>query len=261
MTATSTVIQLPSTDRGFSPIPFSRLVRTELRKLVDTRAGRWLLIAIGALTPVVVAVMIAAVPTKDLTYNKFVDFAQTPMKILLPALGVLTMTSEWSQRTGLVTFTLEPRRSRVLRAKFAAALLLGLGMIAILFVFAAVGNLLGQLIRNGDGSWSFGAAGFGEMTLVLLIGLVQGLAFGMALLVTPAAVLLYYVLPSVWSALFSSASMKKIAPWFDLNQAGGELYNQQITATGWAQLLVAVAIWVGVPLAVGVLRVRRVEIK
>ncbi|MFL6116337.1 MAG: ABC transporter permease [Catenulispora sp.] len=261
MTTTSTIAALPTTDRGLSPIPFSRLARTELRKLVDTRAGRWLLIAIAALTPVVVAVMIAAVPTKDLTYNKFVDFAQTPMKLLLPALGALTMTSEWSQRTGLVTFTLEPRRNRVLRAKFAAALLLTLGLIAILFVVAAIGNILGQLIRNGDGSWSFGAAGFGEITLVLLIGLVQGLAFGMALLVTPAAVLLYYVLPSVWSALFSSASMKKTAPWFDLNQAGGALYNQQITATGWVQLLVAVAIWVGVPLAIGVVRVRRTEIK
>ena len=261
MTATSTAVQLPPTDHVFSPIPFSRLVQTELRKLVDTRAGRWLLIAIGALTPVVVVVMLAAVSAKDLTYNKFVDFAQTPMKILLPALGILTMTSEWSQRTGLVTFTLEPRRSRVLRAKFAAALLLGLGMIATVFAFAALGNVLGQLIRNGDGSWSFGAAGFGEITLVLLIGLVQGLAFGMALLATPAAVLLYYVLPSLWSAVFSSASLKKIAPWFDLNQAGGELYNQDITGKGWVQLLVAVAIWVGVPFVFGVLRVRRTEIK
>lgn len=29
-----------------APIPFSRLVRTELRKLTDTRASRWLLAAI-----------------------------------------------------------------------------------------------------------------------------------------------------------------------------------------------------------------------
>lgn len=261
MTATSTAVQLPPTDRGLAPIPFSRLVRTELRKLTDTRAGRWLLIAIVALGPAVVAVMLAAVPARDLTYNKFVDFTQAPQKYLLPALGILTMTSEWSQRTSLVTFTLEPDRGRVLRAKFGAAMLLGLGLTAVVFAAAAVGNVLGQLLRNGDGSWSFGATGFGEITLVLIIGLLQGMAFGMALLVSTAAILTYYVVPSLWSALFSSASMKPIAPWFDLNQATGALYNQRITGEGWVRLLVAAAIWVGLPLALGVLRVRRAEVK
>jgi len=100
----------------------------------------------------------------------------------------------------------------------------------------------------------------GEVTLVLLIELIQGMAFGMALLVTPPAVLLYYVLPNLWSALFSAKSMKQTAPWFDLNQAGGALYNQHITGEGWLQLLVAGAIWRGVPLAIGVLRMRRTEI-
>ncbi|NUR30611.1 MAG: ABC transporter permease [Catenulispora sp.] len=236
-------------------------MKTELRKLTDTRAGRWLSIATVALIPVVAVVMLTAVPTKDLTYNKFVDFTQTPQKILLPALGILTMTGEWSQRTGLVTFTLEPRRSRVLRAKFVAALALALGVTAVVFITAAAGTVLAQVLRNADGDWSFGAAGFGEITLVMLIGLVQGLAFGMALLVTAAAILTYYVVPSLWSAVFSSASMKPIAPWFDLNQATGALYNQQITGEGWLRLLVAVAIWVGLPFAVGVLRVRRAEVK
>jgi ABC-type transport system involved in multi-copper enzyme maturation permease subunit len=262
-TAISLVRSVPTepADGRPTPIPFSRLVKTELRKLVDTRAGRWLVIATLVLTPVVMAVMVAAAPTKDLTYNKFVDFTQAPQKYLLPVLGILTMTSEWSQRTGLVTFTLEPRRGRVLKAKFVAATALGLSATAMVFVFAAIGNVLGRLVRDGDGSWSFGAAGFGEITLVLLIGLVQGLVFGMALLASAAAIVTYFVVPTLWSALFSSASMKQTAPWFDLNQAGGALYNQNITGKGWLQLMVALAIWIGVPLAIGVLRVRRAEIK
>jgi hypothetical protein len=35
---------------------------------------------------------------------------------------MLTMTAEWSQRTALTTFTLEPRRDRVLAAKVVASL-------------------------------------------------------------------------------------------------------------------------------------------
>jgi len=37
-----------------------------------------------------------------------------PQSWLLPVLGIMAVTSEWTQRTGLVTHTLEPRRSRIL---------------------------------------------------------------------------------------------------------------------------------------------------
>jgi hypothetical protein len=243
-------------------IPFGRLFRTELRKLTDTRANRWLLIAIVAATPVVVAVMLFVAAPADLTYNNFVDYTQTPQKILLPALAILAMTSEWSQRTGLVTFTLVPDRRRVLQAKFTALLALGLVTIAVAFAAAGIGNALGAGLRHGNGSWAFGPAGFGEITLVQLIGLVEGMAFGMALLMTAGAIIAYYVLPSLWSVLFTStASLTAIAPWFDLNQASGALYNQDITGKGWLQLLCAVTIWIAVPLAFGVWRVSRTEVK
>ena len=41
----------------------------------------------------------------------------------LPVLLILMVTSEWSQRTGLTTFTLEPHRGRVVGAKFVAGLI------------------------------------------------------------------------------------------------------------------------------------------
>jgi len=247
---------------GRDGIPFGRLLRTELRKLTDTRASRWFLAAIIAATPIVVAVMLFAVAPKDLTYNKFVDYTVAPEKILLPALGILAMTSEWSQRTGLVTFTLVPDRRRVLLAKFMATLALGLLVIAIVFAVSAVGNLLGIGLRHGNGSWSFGLAGFAEITLVQIIGLVEGMAFGMAMLITAAAIVSYYVVPNLWSVLFSStSSLKHSANWVDLNQAAGNLYNQKITGTGWLQLLVAAALWILIPLTVGVWRVSRTEVK
>src|SRR5579863_54218 len=166
MTATTALASARETEAS-TPIPFWRLVRTELRKLTDTRASRWLLAVIIAATPVVIAVMLFAAKPADLTYRRLLDYTQTPQELLLPAIGILAMTSEWSQRTGLVTFTLVPGRGRVLRAKFTAVIALGLVAIAVAFAAAALANLLGGL-RHGSGSWAFGGAGFGELILVQL---------------------------------------------------------------------------------------------
>ena len=53
-------------------IPLSRLIRVELRKLVDTRAGRWLLLGIGLVTVGAVAVYILAADASELTFEHFV---------------------------------------------------------------------------------------------------------------------------------------------------------------------------------------------
>ena len=189
MTATTYPHLLEPAALGGRPgVPFGRLVRTELRKLTDTRAGKWLVIAIIAITPLVVAIMLIVAKPDTLTYAKFVDITQTPQKFLLPVLGILTITSEWSQRTGLVTFTLAPDRGRVLRAKAAATLLLGLVVIAVAFAAAAIGNALGAALRHGNGSWTFGAGGFRDITIVQLSGLAQGLAYGMLMLISAAAI-------------------------------------------------------------------------
>lgn len=256
----TTYARIALTDRALSPIPFRRLVRTELRKLADTRAGRWLLVTLLVATPIVAVVMVFAMAPKDLNYAKFVDFTSTPEKILLPILGILTMTSEWSQRTGLVTFVLEPKRGRVLRAKVVAALGLGVGMSVAMLVTSVAGTLLGIALRGGKGSWSFAAPVSTEVTLVLLSWLLLGIALGMALLVTAAAILVAFVVPNMFSAFFGSGS-KSTTAWFDLNQAQSPLYSHDITGRGWIQLVVASALWIGVPMALGVMRVRRTEVK
>ena len=45
-------------DTSVATVPFSRVLRVELRKLVDTRAGFWLLAAIGIITIAVVVVFL-----------------------------------------------------------------------------------------------------------------------------------------------------------------------------------------------------------
>jgi ABC-2 type transport system permease protein len=114
-------------------IPFGRLLAVELRKAVDTRAGRWLLIATAVVIAVTVAIVFAVVLTQDLS-SSFRDFmlaVNVPMGVFLPILGVMTVTSEWSQRTGLVTFTQVPSRLTVIAAKFGAVSLMALAAVAL----------------------------------------------------------------------------------------------------------------------------------
>src|ERR687891_1917540 len=90
---------------GSRRVPVSRLVRVELRKMADTRAGLWLLIGIAALVAVVSTVFMITADQPDRTFLKLIAAAAIPQMMLLPVLGILLVTSEWTQRTALVSFT------------------------------------------------------------------------------------------------------------------------------------------------------------
>jgi ABC-type transport system involved in multi-copper enzyme maturation permease subunit len=243
-------------------VPLSRLLRVELRKLVDTRSGRWLLIAIGVLTAAVVTVFLFAAPPQELTYSNFVTATGTPQGVLLPLLGILTVTSEWGQRTGLVTFTLEPKRGRVVVAKLLAVLLLGLLAVVVAFALAALGNVLGQSLQDGDGSWAFGAEGFRDILVLQLLGVLQGLALGMLIMNTAGAIVTYFALPAAVGILANTVeSFREAAEWVDINTASIPLSAHDADGGDWARLAVAALIWVVVPMAIGWFRLLHRELK
>jgi len=243
-------------------VPMSRLLRVELRKLVDTRSGRWLLVAIGVLTAAVIMLFMFNAPSEELTYENFVTGTGTPQSVLLPILGILTVTSEWGQRTGLVTFTLEPKRGRVVVAKVLAVLLLGLVAVIVALVLAAIGNVLGQSLQDGDGSWTFGFEGFRDILVLQLIGVLQGLALGMLIMNTAGAIVTYFALPAVVSIVGNTVErFREIATWVDISTASGPLQRHDADAGDWGRLAVAVLIWIVVPLALGWIRLLRRELK
>ena len=247
---------------GVTGIGFGRLVRVELRKLVDTRAGRWLLIAIVAITALVVGIMLFAADPKDLTFGNFVGMTATPQAILLPILGILAVTSEWSQRTGLVTFTLEPRRGRVAGAKLVAALLVGVLAVAVAIAVGALANVLGSAAFDGAGTWDFEVSLLGGALLMQLLGVAQGVAFGMLLLNTPAAIVAYLALPTVWSILANVvSSLDSWAEWLDMSRTTAPLLDGGMGGAEWAHLAVSAGVWVLLPLAVGMWRLVHREVK
>lgn len=237
-------------------IPFARLVGVEVRKMVDTRAGMWMLITMAAISFVVCGVLIAVGEGDDISMSTFLGFITMPMLVLLPIMGIMSATQEWSQRTGLATFTLVPRRGRVLSAKVVAALVLALGLLVVAVLAAA----LSTLVSGGDVALE--EISLPGLVLTALIFTLQGVAFGAALLNTPLAIVSSLALPTVWTMLTSmSERMSDIAQWLDLNIVTGPLIEGTMTGSDWGHLATGGLAWVGLPLAIGTFRVLTREIK
>ena len=257
-------VRLPSRlDPGeVSRVPFMRLVSVELRKLIDTRSGRWLLIGIALVTAVVVAILAftgKADTNKD--FGNFLGATIIPQSFLLPILGIMAVTTEWSQRTGLVTFTLEPRRARVAVSKLLAVLIAGFAIVALGALVAAGFTLLTDLVRGSDPSWSVSWQVVVGILVAQLINVGMGFAFGALIQNTPGAIVTYLFLPIVWSMVASVSWMRTVGEWADTGQTLQPLFDAQMQGDDWAKLAVSVLIWLVLPLTLGIWRMVRSEVK
>ncbi|HEX5918653.1 MAG TPA: hypothetical protein VFY76_12400 [Nocardioides sp.] len=246
----------PAPLEGRPGVPFSRTLQAEVRKMVDTRAGRWMVIVMAALTVVILAAFVIWGPADDATFANLLQIATLPLALLLPVIGIMAATAEWTQRTGLVTFTLEPRRGRVVLAKALGALALGLVVTAVAFAAAALANLA------GTGTWDLDAAAAGGLLLALLIYVLQGVAFGLLFLNTPVAIVLVLVLPTAWTiATQVFSALADVGRWLDLDSVTRPLFEGDMAGRDWAELGTGVGVWVMLPLAIGTWRVLTREVK
>ena len=233
------------------------LVAVELRKMVDTRAGFWLQAAIVAITVLAVIVRVVAGDAADHTFAAILDVAIRPAAILLPIAGVLLITSEWSQRTGMITFALVPARSRVLGAKLIASLILALAMLVMSVAVAAAGALVAS--AGVEGTWADAAPLIGQSAVYLTTGMIIGVAFGMVLLASTPAIVALFALPIAWTVVASLSFFADIAPWLDTRLALDPLPAEVLTATQWAHAGTALALWMLLPLALGIARITKRE--
>ncbi|NHC24034.1 ABC transporter permease [Nocardioides sp. IC4_145] len=248
---------------GTPKVPFTRLVGVELRKIYDTRAGRWLLGAIVLITAAIMTIFFFATDAPDRTFGNFIGISATPQGFLLPVLGVLLVTSEWSQRTAMVTFALEPSRGKVIAAKTIAALLFGIAAFVAALAVAALCTLLGGAEGGFDG---IEGTLFGLFLALQLFTILQGVAYGLLLLNTPAAIVTLFVAPIASTIVFNLVSaLRDLAPWLDLSTAQAPLFESfggaGLTGEQYAQLGTTTLIWIVIPFVLGWLRVLRAEVK
>jgi ABC-2 type transport system permease protein len=238
----------------------SRLVRVELRKSADTRAGRWLLLVIGLAALAVVGLELF-VEDAPKTFGDYLAFTQIPVGILLPVLGVLLVTSEWSQRTAMTTFALVPRRSRVLTAKVLAASLLAVVGVAASAVAAALGTALTPVLTHSALDWGTTGAQVAQVLLLEVIYVLAGVALGMLLLNSPLAIVVYFVLPTVFTILVNTVrTLDWVRDWLDLSSTTLPMYHGDLDSQGWLQLATSAVVWLVLPMALGWFRIQRAEI-
>ena len=256
----------PLSRRTGSRPPLTRLVSVELRKNFDTRSGRWLLASLGGAAVLTTGAIIAWAPADEVTYSQFTLAIGVPMTVILPIIAVLSVTSEWSQRSGLATFTLVPHRGRVLVAKAIGAVLVTVPATAAAFSIGALGNMVGAALADVPVVWDQNAADVGYFalgqTLLLLVGFVLGALIRNSSGAIVAYMLYGFVAPGLLAFLaFSQEWFADARPWLDAKYSQDALLRGELAGDGWSHLAVTSLVWLVVPMTVAVVNVLRSEVK
>lgn len=258
--------RVPRAARSAQPIPMTRIVGVELRKMFNTRSGFWLMISIGIAALVATIATLLFAPNDELTQDSFSAAIGFPMAVILPMVAILSVTSEWSQRSGLTTFTLVPHRGRVIGAKMLATLVVAVASMVLALGVGAVGNIVGSTIAGVDTVWDVSVLNFVLIILGNVLGMLAGFMLGVVLRNSPAAIVGYFVISFVLPTLFmvlanAQAWFKDTWPWIDFNYAQGALFNGDPSAAEWAHLGVTGLVWLVIPMAVGLKMIVRSEVK
>ena len=260
------VIGRPAGRAAPAPIPLARIVGVELRKSFDTRAGMWLLASIGIAAMLTTGAVIAFAPRQELTYSAFTLAIGYPMSVILPLIAILSVTAEWSQRSGLTTFTLVPHRGRVVLAKAIGLVTVTALAMPVAFAIGALGNLTGSAIHGTDAVWDQSLSDvlyfFLANTLLLLVGFM----LGVLIRASTAAIVTYFIYAFVAPTLLTFLAVgqdwfRDLQPWVDPNYSQDALFNGGFGAEQWTQLAVTSAVWLALPLAVGIVTLLRSEVK
>lgn len=248
------------------PIPLSRIITTEQRKMFDTRSGFWLMASIGILALLATAAVIAFSSDDGMTYSAFATAIGFPMTVVLPIISILSVTSEWSQRSGLTTFTLVPQRGRVIAAKAIACVGVAIATIPLAFAVGALGNIVGTTIAGIEPVWDLTVTNMATIVLANVLGLLVGFMLGVLIRSSAGAIVAYFVysflLPTLSVLLAGSqAWFRDLQPWIDFKYAQGTLIDGTATTQQWQYLGVTSVIWLLIPLSLGLAIVVRAEVK
>ena len=266
LTATTPASVVRRERQAHAPIPATRVLAVELRKMFDTRSGFWLVMSIGILALLATGATIAFAPEQAQTYGSFAAAIGFPMAVVLPMVAILSVTSEWSQRSGLTTFTLVPSRGRVIAAKAVGAI--GIGVVSMLLALGigAVGNIVGTAISGAPTVWDVSVAEFASIVLATVLGMLVGFTLGVVLRSSAAAIVGYFVysllLPTAFGMLAAFQGwFRDLQPWVDFQYNQTMLYDRVPDAENWAHLGVSALPWLVLPLTVGLVMLHRSEVK
>ncbi len=248
----------------FAPaLSMPRLFAIELRKTVDTRAGFWVLVSSALAAIGVAAVTLAAGSQHPVTFGLLLERTVGTTSIALPILGILSITSEWSQGTAVTTFALVPRRERVIAAKLLACAAVALASVAVCELTSLAANALVPVLTDAHARWDIAAGGLAAAFPFGVMWMLAGAAIGLLVMSSAPAIVLSFLIPTGIVGLAAAIpDADHVLRWIDLGTTGGELNaaHPSISGQDWAHLAGGVVLWVLVPLAIGFVRLRRRDV-
>lgn len=154
----------------------------------------------------------------------------------------------------------------MLLAKAVVAVAVGVVSMLLAMAIGALGNLLGAAINGVDPVWDSSVGQLATIVLANVLGLLVGFTLGVLLRSSPGAITAYvvywFLLPTVFGMLAAFQSwFADVQGWVDFQYSSTMLYEGDLGATDWAHLGVSGLVWLVLPLTVGVLLVRRAEVK
>lgn len=148
----------------------------------------------------------------------------------------------------------------MLGAKLIALGLVTLACAVIAIALSAATAFIVTASGAGTIVWTWHAAGLLTPVVTLAIGVAMGAGFGMALMNSPAAIVAYFLVPTVTAAAaMLPGVIGTIGQWIS-GEAWSLLFTP-MTGVQWGQAATAFALWVALPLALGWWRTLRVEAK
>jgi hypothetical protein len=161
----------------------------------------------------------------------------------------------------LTTFALEPRRGRVLAAKCLPPLAAGVAGCAFAVLAAVPATGVAALIQDVPAEWGAEPLALLGSTVTMVLVVAQGLALSLLLLNAPAAIVVLLSNTAVWSAVGRAGTVgETLAGWLDLNRTSDPLSAGDMSGGDVARLAASILVWIAIPMAVGVVRVRRKEV-
>lgn len=236
-----------------------RLTRIELRKTYDTRAGFWLLISCVLLMLAAGLITVLSGSDGDHTWSNLLNNCSQALNFILPVVGILLVTSEWSQRTALQTFTLVPQRGRVLTTKIAASLVLSVLAIVVALVLTALCTAINPAATD---AFHLDAGLVLQTVLFTMLSMLTGVGLGAAILISAPAIVALYVLPIAYSAVVNIVgALHGLRDWTDQGETFSRLTDHTLSAHEWGQVATTALVWVVLPVGIGAYRFLRGEIR
>ncbi len=262
-------------------VPFLRLVRVEWRKMTDTRGGFWLLLITGILVlltllGVSLVGLLSDMGSTEIGFEDlYLQVMLIPVSLLVPVFAITIVSSEWGQRTNMVTFALEPSRLKVLLAKLVVAVLMAFATLVVAAICAAIANVVVAAGQDYSPSWSVDGQKLFVSVVVQVLAFVTAFGLAMCIISTPAAIAVYYIITLIlpliaYSILyFAFGWFRDVIPWLDFSYAATPFMSEfwpngdptTVDGLAWARLASATFLWLVVPLGVGLSRILRAEIK